>query len=663
MKNREIEISESDLKYLKLLASKYPNRDSASTEIINLQAILNLPKGTEHFISDIHGEYESFFHVLKNGSGIIKEKISILFEKELTSSQMRKLATLTYYPRETIRRTRTTESDIHEWYEINLYRMIRLCKFVTAKYTRARVRKFLPSEFSYIIEELLYEHEGNKKTYYEEIINTIIELDRAEAFIHALAEIIQRFAVAHLHIIGDIYDRGPGAHIIMDKLLDYHTMDIQWGNHDILWMGAAAGSLACIVNVVRLCLRYGNMKTLEEGYGISLRPLALFAYDYYDKDTCLKFMPKESSADKKFSGKDKDEMSKMHKSITIIQHKLEAQIVKRNPQWEMDDRKVFDNLNLQKGTVLLEGNEYLLNDTNFPTIDSNDPYSLNEDEIEVIQQLKIGFQKSEKLQKHVELLYSKGALYLCHNRNLLFHGCIPMTKDGKFKSIVIKENSYSGKALMDRLDKYARQGFFDSDKKRKAFGEDVLWYLWAGNNSPLFAKAKMATFERYFIDDENAHEELKNPYYSFRDNEEVCDMILKEFGLEAATGHIVNGHVPVKVKKGEKPMKCDGKLLVIDGGFSKAYQGVTGIAGYTLVYNSRGMSLVSHEPFQSAEDAIENGTDIVSTRIVVDNSLERILVKDTDTGKRIAAKIEDLKYLFNAFRQGFIVEEWKSSCR
>lgn len=663
MKNKEIEISEADLKYLQLLASRYPNRDSVSTEIINLQAILNLPKGTEHFISDIHGEYEAFFHVLKNGSGIIKEKIEMLFEKELTSSQMRELATLTYYPRETIQRISSKEEQVDEWYEINLYRMIRLCKLVTAKYTRARVRKFLPKEFSYIIEELLYEHEGNKKTYYQEIINTITELDRADAFICALAGIIQQFAVAHLHIIGDIYDRGPGAHIIMDRLLDYHSMDIQWGNHDILWMGAAAGSLACVANVIRLSLRYGNLKTLEEGYGISLRPLALFAYDYYDKDECLKFMPKETASDKKFSGKDKDELSKMHKSIAIIQHKLEAQIVMRNGQWGMLDRKVFDNIDLEKGLITLDGNQYELNDCNFPTIDINDPYALNEDEIDVIKQLQISFKKSEKLQRHVQLLYSRGGLYRCHNRNLLFHGCIPMTGNGKFKEIVIKENSYSGKALIDRFDKYARQGFFDTDKERKSFGEDVLWYLWAGNNSPLFAKAKMATFERYFIDNSSAHKEEKNPYYSFRDDEKICNMILEEFGLDAETGHIVNGHVPVKVKKGEKPMKCDGKLLVIDGGFSKAYQGVTGIAGYTLVFNSHGMSLVSHEPFKSTEDAIINGTDIESTRITVSQLTDRIMVKDTDTGKKIALKIESLKELLVAFRQGFIVEQWKNDCR
>jgi fructose-1,6-bisphosphatase-3 len=656
MKNSDFEIpSDEKLKYLKLLSRDYPNSDSAATEIINLQAILNLPKGTEHFISDIHGEHESFFHVLKNGSGVIKSKIEQIFEKELTTSQMKKLATLVYYPAETVERFKQI-SHIDELYEINLHRLIRLTKVVTAKYTRLKIRKALPKEFAYIIEELLHEHEKSKGLYYDEIIKTVIELGRAGAFIVALAEVIQRFAVAHLHIIGDIYDRGNGAHIIMDRLESYHSLDIQWGNHDILWMGAASGCMASIANAVRISLRYGNTATLEEGYGISLRPLSILAYDYYDGDPCPQFMPRTGSANLSFTGKERDELSKMHKAIAIIQFKLEAQLVEKNPQWGMKSRTILEKINLQNGTLNIDGVEYQLNDKNLNTISKTSPYELNEDELDVINQLRNSFLKSEKLQRHTKMLFDRGAVYACYNNNLLYHGCIPMDENGEFLSVQLNENSYKGKELLDRCDRYARQGFFSKDKKTREFGQGVLWFLWAGKNSPLFAKDRMATFEHYFIDDQNASVENKNPYYKFRDNEETCVKILSEFGL-SGNAKIVNGHVPVQVKKGESPIKSSGKLLVIDGGFSKAYQGVTGIAGYTLIYNSQGIALISHEPFKSTTDAIENGTDIAGSMEIVEKSENRILVKESDIGRRLTIEIEDLRELFFMYREGVIKEK------
>ena len=649
--------SAEKLKYFKLLARDYPNRGSASTKIINLQAILNLPKGTEHFLSDIHGEDESFFHVLKNGSGVIKTKIEQTFKGELTSSQMKELATLVYYPKETLERYQKNE-DIDEFYEINLLRLIRLAKVITAKYTRRIIRKALPKEFAYIIEELFYEYGQADNRYYDEIIKTIIELDRAGAFIIALAEVMQRFSVAHLHIIGDIYDRGNGAHLIMDRLENYHSLDIQWGNHDILWMAAASGCLASIASAIRISLRYGSIATLEEGYGISLRPLSILAYQYYSDDPCLKFMPKSGPANYTFTEKEREEISKMHKAIAMIQFKLEAQLISKNPQWGMENRTILEKVDLEKGVVEIDGTEYKLNDTNLNTLSKSEPFELNDDELAVVKQLKNSFMKSEKLQKHTRMLYNRGAVYACYNNNLLYHGCIPMDENGEFLSIQLDENSYSGKELLDKCDHYARKGFFSKESKKQELGQQIMWFLWAGKNSPLFGKEKMTTFENYFIDDKSSSVsvEPKNHYYNFRDNEESCMKILSEFGL-SGNAKIINGHVPVKVKKGESPIKAGGKLIVIDGGLSRAYQGVTGIAGYTLICNSEGMSLISHEPFKSTEDAIENGADIAVSTEIIEKNKERTLVKQTDIGKKLAIEIEDLKELLYMYREGIIKEK------
>ncbi len=647
-------VSNEKLKYLKLLSKEYPNRDRVSTEIINLQAELNLPKGTEHFLSDIHGEYEPFFHVLKNASGVIKSKIEQVFGKEMTARQMRKFAALVYYPTEVIEMKKDDEN-IDDFYEINLYRLIRLTKTITAKYTRVKIRESLPHEFASIIEELLHEYSTVNSRYYDEIIKTIIELERADKFIIALAEVIQRFAISHLHIIGDIYDRGDGAHIIMDRLESYHSLDIQWGNHDILWMAAAAGDLASIASVIRVSLRYANTQTLEEGYGISLRPLSVLAYEYYNEDECKKFRPKIADDDSRYSPKMIEELSKMHKAISIIQFKLEAQLISKNPQWGIDGRTILESIDLANAKVTIEGVEYQLNDTHIPTLSTESPYELNNDETELIEQLKNSFLQSEKLQRHTKMLFDRGAVYTIYNNNLLYHGCIPIDEERGFLSIYIDDKSYKGRELLDVCDYYSRQGYFSSDPDKRAFGQGVMWFLWAGRDSPLFGKSKMATFESYFIDETSAKKEHKNWYYEYRDEEEVSIKILSEFGL-STDGKIINGHVPVKVKKGENPIKSGGRMIVIDGGLSRAYQGVTGIAGYTLIYNSQGMSLVSHEPFKSTKDAIENGTDIVSSHEIIEKKADRILVKDSDKGKRLMSEVEDLRELFTMYSEGIIKE-------
>lgn len=653
-KSNANKFSEEQLKYLKLLSQKYANRSAASTRIINLQAILNLPKGTEHFLSDIHGENEPFFHILKNAAGVIKTKIEMIFEKELTPIQMKELATLVYYPTEIIQRCQDS-GNIDEFYETNLYRLIKLTKLVTAKYTRIQIREALPKEFAFIIEELLHDYDQTSSSYYSEIIKTVIELNRAASFIIALAEVIQRFAVAHLHIIGDIYDRGPGAHIIMDKLENYHSLDIQWGNHDIVWMGAASGSLASIASVIRVSLRYANIDTLEEGYGISLRPLSVLAKDYYDGDPCSKYKPKIAEDDPKYTQKEKEELAMMHKAIAIIQFKLEAQLISKNPQWGMQNRTILETINLEKGIVTIDGVEHTLNDTNLPTFSESTPYELNRSELEVINQLQKSFLKSEKLQRHTKMLFDLGSVYDIYNNNLLYHGCIPMNEDGSFMSIQIDDDSYKGKELLDVCDTYSRLGFFSKNEKLREFGQGVMWYLWAGKDSPLFGKDKMATFESYFIDNKEVAKEGKNFYYEHRDYEESCIKILQEFGLDE-NAKIINGHVPVKVKKGESPIKSGGKLIVIDGGLSRAYQSVTGISGYTLIYNSQGMSLVSHGSFKSTEDAIVNGTDIVGSLETIEKKAHRMLVRDTDEGKKLAAEIDDLKKLFEMYNEGIIKE-------
>lgn len=652
---------EANIRYLKLLSNQYPTIAAACTEIINLQAILNLPKGTEHFLTDIHGEYEPFIHVLKNASGVIKRKINDIFGNSLRQSDIKSLATLIYYPEQKLELMLGNEKNITDWYKITLYRLIEICRHVSSKYTRSKVRKALPKDFSYIIEELLHEQPDrlDKEEYYNEIIQTIIRIGRADEFIVALSKLIQRLVVDRLHIVGDIFDRGPGADIIMDTLMDYHSVDIQWGNHDVLWMGAAAGSDACIATVLRICARYANLDTIEDGYGINLLPLATFAIEFYKNDESKTFMPKIESS-KVYSEKDLKLITQMHKAIAIIQFKLEGEIISRRPYFEMNDRLLLNKINYSEGTIELEGKMYKLNDTNFPTIDVNNPYKLTIEEKELIGKLRSSFLNSEKLQKHISFLFAKGSMYLRYNSNLLYHGSIPLNKDGSFKKVSIGASGkqYSGKTLLDRFEILAREGYFyKNNPEAKLYGMDAIWYLWTGPDSPLFGKNKMTTFERYFIEEKETHEEIKNPYFKYRDDEKVCITILKEFELNPNCSHIINGHVPVKSKNGESPIKADGKLLVIDGGFSRAYQGQTGIAGYTLIYNSYGLLLVSHEPFESTQKAIEEEKDILSTTVVLEQEVERKRVGDTDVGAELRLQIKDLELLLEAYRKGFIKEQ------
>ena len=646
-----------DIKYLSLLAKQYPTIAAASTEIINLEAILNLPKGTEHFLADLHGEYEPFVHVLKNGSGAIKRKIQEVFENSLMDCEKRSLATLVYYPEQKLEIVLREEKDINDWYKINLYRLIQLCRHVSSKYTRSKVRKALPPDFSYIIEELLHEESDNndKQGYYDGIINTIIEIERAQEFIVALSKLIQRLVIDRLHIIGDIFDRGPRPDIILDTLIDYHSVDIQWGNHDILWMGAASGNTTCIANVLRIAARYSNLDVIEDIYGINLLPLATFALKHYKNDNCTAFVPKNT--DETLYGASEIELiSKMHKAITIIQFKLEYEIIKRRPEFKMDHRLLLDKINYSDGTITLNNITYELYDKSFPTININNPFELTSDEKRLVSKLQSSFINSDKLQKHVLFLFNKGRIYLTYNSNLLFHGCIPLNKDKTFKSMIIHGKEYKGKKLLDKFDSLAREGYFSTrGSAEKLYGTDIMWYLWTGACSSLFGKEDMTTFERYFIKDKSTHKEKKNPYYNFRDSEEMCNMIFEEFGLDPAESRIINGHVPVKNKFGENPIKCNGKLIVIDGGFAKAYRSQTGLAGYTLTYNSYGLQLISHQPFKSIEDAFSKETDILSSTQIVEK-LDRKKVGDTDIGKELKNQIKDLKLLLKAYRKGLINE-------
>lgn len=645
----------TELVYLKSLSKQFPTIASAATEIINLQAILNLPKGTEHFLTDIHGEAEQFNHVLKNGSGSVRRKIDEEFGNTLSIKDKRSLATLIYYPEEKLDVVLQEEENIEDWYKITLHRLVQMTKRVASKYTRSKVRKALPKDFAYIIEEMITEKEEvqNKEAYYNEIINTIIRIDRAPDFIKALSLLIQRLVIDHLHIVGDIYDRGPGPDQIMETLSQYHSVDIQWGNHDIVWMGAASGHMACIANVIRMAARYGILDTIEEGYGINLIPLATFALETYKDTDCSVFNIKYNTD---YNTKDLDLDMKMHKAVAILQFKLEGQVIHRCPEFGMEDRLLLDKIDPEKKTVLVGGVEYAMKDMDFPTIDFSCPYKLTPEEEHVMERLQIAFLKSEKLQKHVRFLFSKGGLYKIHNSNLLYHGCVPMDEKGNFKKVNVYGKNYQGRALYDILDNYARKGYYSKDKMEKQRGQDILWYIWAGPNSPVFGKDKMATFERYFIKEKEPHKETKNDYYRLYDQEETLNKILKEFGLNEETSHIVNGHVPVEQKKGETPIKCGGKLLVIDGGFSKAYQGKTGIAGYTLVANSHGMYLVAHNPFCSKEEAVLNETDIVSDFIKVETSTERLNVADTDIGEEIKESIRQLENLLQAYQDGTLVE-------
>lgn len=649
------------MKYLQLLAQSFPNIPEASTEIINLQAILNLPKGTEHFVADIHGEYEAFLHILKNASGNIQRKVNELFGNLMRESDARELCTLIYYPDQKLELIKAAEENIDDWYHITIHNLVAVCRLVSSKYTRSKVRKALPRSFSYIIQELLHERtdDANKADYVNVIIDTIISTGRADDFIIAICNVIQRLSIDQLHILGDIFDRGPGAHIILDTLSHYHSWDIQWGNHDVLWMGAMAGNRACQCNVIRLSLRYANMTTLEEGYGINLMPLATFAMDTYSDDPCEEFIPKISSADSaRVDEKSIRLAALMHKAITILQFKEEAAIIKRHAKWKMSDRLMLNYIDYDKGTITLNGKEYPLKSNSFPTIDPKHPNRLTPEEKQLMDKINHSFQVSEKLHKHIRLLLQHGCMYAVFNNNLLFHASIPLDEDGKLKEVeIIPGTTCSGKDLLYNIGMLIRSAFqTDSTPEERNYAIDYFLYLWCGPDSPLFDKSKMATFERYFIDDKETHTEEKGNYFKLRDNEQIVDNILDAFDVVGDNRHIINGHVPVHVCNGENPVKANGKLMVIDGGFSQPYHKETGIAGYTLVYHSRGFVLVQHEPFTSTIDAIQKCSDIKSSTQIVEMSSHRMRVADTDIGRELKNQISDLQRLLYAYRHGYIKE-------
>ena len=649
------------MKYLQLLAQSFPNIPEASTEIINLQAILNLPKGTEHFVADIHGEYEAFLHILKNASGNIQRKVNELFGNLMRESDARELCTLIYYPDQKLELIKAAEENIDDWYHITIHNLVAVCRLVSSKYTRSKVRKALPRSFSYIIQELLHERtdDANKADYVNVIIDTIISTGRADDFIIAICNVIQRLSIDQLHILGDIFDRGPGAHIILDTLSRYHSWDTQWGNHDVLWMGAMAGNRACQCNVIRLSLRYANMTTLEEGYGINLMPLATFAMDTYGDDPCEEFIPKISSADSaRVDEKSIRLAALMHKAITVLQFKEEAAIIKRHAKWKMSDRLMLNYIDYDKGTITLNGKEYPLKSNSFPTIDPKHPNRLTPEEKQLMDKINHSFQVSEKLHKHIRLLLQHGCMYAVFNNNLLFHASIPLDEDGKLKEVeIIPGTTCSGKDLLYNIGMLIRSAFqTDSTPEERNYAIDYFLYLWCGPDSPLFDKSKMATFERYFIDDKETHTEEKGNYFKLRDNEQIVDNILDAFDVVGDNRHIINGHVPVHVCNGENPVKANGKLMVIDGGFSQPYHKETGIAGYTLVYHSRGFVLVQHEPFTSTIDAIQKCSDIKSSTQIVEMSSHRMRVADTDIGRELKNQISDLQRLLYAYRHGYIKE-------
>jgi len=647
---------------LELLSQTFNNISAASTEIINLEAILNLPKGTEHFVADIHGEHEAFRHILKNASGNIKRKVTEIFGTSLREQEIRELCSLIYYPEQKLEYIRASEDNLDDFYNVTLHQLVRVCQTVSSKYTRSKVRKALPKEFAYIIEELLHESpsDDNKQAYFNRIVETIILTGQADSFIIALCNVIQRLSIDQLHILGDIYDRGPGAHLIMDTLCDYGNFDIQWGNHDALWMGAAAGNDACIANVLRLSLRYGNMATIEDGYGINLVPLATFAMETYGDDECQGFGPRLDPEDTTHSEKTQRLIAKMHKAISIIQFKLEAALADKHPDWGMQDRKLLEHIDFDRKAFAVDGVEYEMKDTHFPTVDPAHPYRLTAEETELVNKLHHSFRISDKLRKHIQCLFSHGSMYGVCNSNLLFHASMPLNADGSLKEVELRGEKYKGSELFRQIGMIMRSAFNDDTPAAdRDFARDYYWYLWCGPDSPLFDKSKMATFERYFLVDPATHKEEKGHYYTLRDKEEVCDMILDAFEVEGEHRHIINGHVPVRINKGETPIRANGKLMVIDGGFAKAYHGTTGIAGYTLVYHSRGFQLVQHEPFTSAEEAIKNGTDIVSTTQIVELSQKRMRVRDTDKGKELLGQIDELIELLYAYRNGIIKEHSK----
>lgn len=646
-------------KYLTVLAKQYPNIPAATTEIVNLNAILSLPKGTEHFITDIHGEYEQFRHIMSNGSGAVSRKIDDEFGDSLPDAEKRQLAMLIYYPEKKLEEieNRITEKDqLIEWYRITILRMIRMCKNASSKYTRSKVRKALPKDFAYIIEELMTGRPdvADQEAYYNEIINAVIRTGRANALITDFGHLVRRFTIDHLHVVGDIFDRGPYPHLVLDDLIDHHSVDVQWGNHDCLWMGAAVGETSCMANLLRISAKYGNLEILEDAYGINMIPLAKFSMDTYGDDPCNCFRVDTSSAtyNKDFAELD----AKMHKAIAVIQFKLEGQLMKKHPEWDMDARLLLDKMDLDKGTVLVEGVEYELRDTNFPTVDPADPYRLTFEEEDIIRRLRLNFLNSERLQRHIRFMYTNGSFYKVYNGNLLFHGCVPLNEDGSFQEVEIYGEKYKGKDLYDILEFYARKAFYSMNPENQEKGRDIMWFIWQNKNSPVFGKTKMTTFERYFIADKTTHNEPKNPYYKLYEKEEIVDQILAEFGLTEQGCHIINGHVPVAAKKGESPVKCNGKLLVIDGGFSKAYQSKTGIAGYTLIYNSYGLILAAHEPFESMEKTLQEEVCALSHIIMEQNVKKRKTVADTDIGKVLRENIAELEELLEAYRSGALIE-------
>ena len=654
---------ERDLRLLELLSQTFGTVSAASTEIINLEAILNLPKGTEHFVADLHGEHAAFNHILRNASGNIKRKVTDLFGNSMRESDIRQLCSLIYYPEKKLELIRIEEPDLSDFYNITLHRLISVCQSVSSKYTRSKVRKALPPEFAYIIEELLHESpsDEDKQAYFSRIIETIISTGQADAFIVEMCRLIQRLSIDQLHILGDIFDRGPGAHLILDDLCSYSRFDIQWGNHDALWMGAAAGNDACIANVLRLSLRYANLTTLDDGYGISLLPLATFAMETYADDPATQFLPitgPESRIDQKTC----QLIALMHKAIAVIQFKLEGNLISNHPEWNMETRRLLHHISADRQQIFLpeENNTFCLNDTNFPTIDPQDPYRLTSEEKSLVEKLHHSFRVSDKLRRHMKVLLSNGNLYNVCNSNLLFHASMPINHDGSFKNVFVLDGHYSGRKLYDRISHLLRAAYNDdAPAETRQYAKDYYWYLWCGPDSPLFDKSRMTTFERYFIDDKSTHIEEKGAYYTLRDRVDICEMILDEFSVSGKHRHIINGHVPVKAVKGESPIRADGRLMVIDGGFAEAYHNKTGTAGYTLVYHSTGFVLVQHEPFSSVDEVIRTGSDIAGTTVIVESSAKRIRVRDTDKGRVLANQINELKALLHAYRNGTIPERKK----
>lgn len=653
------------MRLLQLLAQTFPNSESASTEIINLEAILNLPKGTEHFVADIHGEHEAFLHILRNASGNIKRKVRDLFGESLPSSTLRDLCTLIYYPEKRLEMIEeNSDDDLSDFYARTLLQLVQVCQSVSSKYTRSKVRKALPRQFAYIIEELLHESpiDDDKEAYFQRIVETIIQTGQVRNFIVAICNVIQKLSIDQLHILGDVFDRGPGAHIIMDYLLTRENFDIQWGNHDALWMGAAAGCDACIAIVLRLSLRFGNMATLEEGYGINLLPLATFAMETYADDPCLRFQPIGTPAVSKADEKRRRLIAQMHKAIAVIQFKLEGQLIEAHPEWNIDRRGTLQNIDLKNGTYRFGDKDYPLLDTFFPTLDAKHPYRLTAEEQELIGRLHHSFRISEKLQKHIRCLFSHGCMYAICNSNLLFHASVPLNADGTLREVMLDGTPYAGRELMHRIGMKMRSAFqHDTPRAQRQQARDYFWYLWCGPDSPLFDKNRMTTFERYFLEDKATHHEEKGAYYQLREDPAICTAILDSFGVEGEQRHIINGHVPVHASQGENPIKADGMLMVIDGGFAKAYHQTTGIAGYTLVYHSRGFELIQHEPFNSTQEAVSNGTDIKSSKHLVEMAGHRVRVRDTDKGRQLQMQIAELRQLLHAYQHGILKEDTKST--